>query len=94
MIMRSIFENHEIFRKSDAGGGLMPLKLWKSDGVAIAMSCGAPTYHYTWLVEWLHRRVISSAGAIAPRIGLQQSMRFRSLTLIFDIENDVIRNSV
>ena len=48
---------------------------------------------FTWLVEWLHRRVISSAGAIGPRIGVMEFIRFGTLTSIFDIENDVIRNS-
>ena len=39
-------------------------------------------------------RVISSAGAIAPRTGVVQSINFRSLSLIFATENVVIRKIV
>ena len=53
-----------------------------------------PTLSFTWLVEWLHRRVISSAGTFAPRRAVVQSIRFQSLTLIFVTENDVIRTIV
>ena len=53
----------------------------------------AARFSFTWLVEWLHRRVIASAGSIARRFGLVQSVRFRSLNRISDIENNESRKS-
>ena len=38
-----------------------------------------------WFVEWLHGRVIASAGGFVPRIGLVRCMNFRSLDLIFSV---------
>ena len=61
------FRNHEIFQNIDAGERFRPLKSRNSLAGAISMPCGAPTYHFKWLVEWLHRRVISSTGAIVRR---------------------------
>ena len=49
---------------------------------------------YKWFVEWLHRKVISSAGAIARRIGLVQCVRFRSSRSIFERTIVEIRKSV
>ena len=54
----------------------------------------SPAAGYKWLEEWLHRRVISSAGAIARRIGLVRSMRFRTSRSIFETQHDEIRRSV
>ena len=42
-----------------------------------------PTLSFTWLVEWLHRRVISSTGAIARRMPVVRSVGFRTSPLIF-----------
>ena len=83
------FGNHEFFQNIDAGEGFRPLNSWNSLAGAISMPCGAPTYHFKWLVEWLHRRLISSAGAIARRKVVVQSMRFRTLTMVFVTINDV-----
>ena len=58
------------------------------------MPCGAPAFYFTWLVEWLHRRVISSTGAIVRRKAVVRSMRFRTLTMIFVTINDVFWKSL
>ena len=49
---------------------------------------------FTWLVEWLHRRVIASAGAIARRLALVRCMRVRCLGRIFDIATDESQKSL
>ena len=43
---------------------------------------------FKWLVEWLHRRVIASAGAIAHTMALVQSIRLRLLDRIFCSEKN------
>ena len=80
------------FRNIDAGEGFVLLKSRNSLAGAISMPCGAPTYHSKWLVEWLHRRVISSTGTIARRKVVVQSRRFRTLAMIFVAINDVFWN--
>ena len=45
------------------------------------------------LVEWLHRREIAPAGAIAHTMALVQSGTFRSLDRIFVFEKDESRKS-
>ena len=48
----------------------------------------AARFSFTWLVEWLHRRVIASAGAIARRTPAMASGRFRFSGRFFDAETN------
>ena len=50
--------------------------------------------YFKCLVEWLHRREIASAGAIAHTNELVQSGVFRSLDRIFAIEKNEFRKSL
>ena len=47
-----------------------------------------PSLVGTWLVEWLHRRVIASAGAIRQRKVAMWSVRLRHSDRFFDVEMD------
>ena len=87
------FWNDEILEKIDAAEGFRPLNSWNSLAGAISMPCGAPTFHPTWFVEWLHRRVISSTGALARRKAVVRSGCFRTLSFISVTVNDVIVKS-
>ena len=49
--------------------------------------------YFKCLVEWLHRREIASAGALAHTIALVHSGHFRSLDRIFAIEKNESRKS-
>ena len=48
----------------------------------------AAHFSFTWLVEWLHRRVIASAGAIARRNPVMESGRLRPSDRFFDVETN------
>ena len=60
----------------------------------ISMPCGAPANISKWFVQWLHRRVIASADAIARRMTAVWCMDVRSLGPMFFVENNENRKSV
>ena len=82
------FRKLEIFENIEAGGGFGHEHSWIFFAGANFIALRRRGSNFKCLVEWLHRREIASAGAIADTNKLEQSGTFRSLDQVFAIEKN------
>ena len=87
------FRKREIFENIEAGDGFGRPKSRIFFAGANFIALRRHGSYFKCLVEWLHRREIAPAGAIAHTIPLVQSIVFRSLDWIFAIGKNESRTS-
>ena len=88
------FGKLEIFENIEAGEGLGHQKSRIFFAGANFIALRRRGSYFKCLVEWLHRRGIASAGAIAHTNVLVRCMLFRSLDEIFLVEKNRLRKCI